>query len=120
MFARYCTFTLVLVCSGGLLSVGAMAGPPEPGSVLLFPLLDTTDAVLNIVTITNVENDPVVFDVQPRINVGSAEVDANGLLTVTPQSGITGTMEVLVSVSPVSPSDTQDSSDTQVVVIEVS
>ena len=86
------------------------------------PLLQTNvDTPLTYqVTAVDVENDPVVFDAQPRSNVDSVDVDADGILTVTPPSGFTGTMEVLVSVSPATSSDTTDPADSQLVRINVS
>lgn len=70
-------------------------------------------------TAVDVENDPVIFNVAPQGNVGTADVDANGLVTVTPPAGFSGTMNVLVSVAPQNGSDTQDGLDSQLVSIQV-
>ena len=79
-----------------------------------------TDAVFELVAI-DVENDAVVFSGQAVSNVDSLNVDpATGVVTVTPPSGFTGTMEVRVNVGPATTSNTQDPLDSQLVTINVS
>ncbi len=72
-------------------------------------------------TANDVEGDPVSFSVVSRGSTGyTYDVnDQTGLVTVTPPSGFTGTMEILVRVRPETSSNTSDTYDTQVVLIEV-
>ena len=73
------------------------------------------------VTANDVEGDQIYFDAVARGSVGYT-FDVNhetGLVSVTPPSGFTGTMEILVRVKPETSSNTSDTYDTQVVLIEV-
>ena len=72
-------------------------------------------------TANDVEGDPVTFSAVSRGSVGyTFDVnDQTGLVSVIPPSGFTGTMEILVRIKPETTSNTSDTYDTQVVLIEV-
>ena len=107
-------------------NVDLQADPTNGGPFLEdIPSLQTplNTTLTQQLTAIDVENDAVAFEAevvgQPATSDASASISANGLLTVTPPTDFTGTLQVEVRVRPETTSDTRDVFDSQLLDIQV-